>query len=112
MASKRNDSAFDPNRPRRDDPDQTVTERVQELTWALLDGEISDDALSLLDTLLLTGDAARQRYIECVQLHTDLMAHYAEPSRTAAIVASKSSVLSFVDTGSSPLDMSSQAAAD
>ncbi len=63
-----------------DTSQETVLERVQELTWALLDGHITDDELSLLDTLLLTGDDARNRYLECVRLHSDLIAHYAAPN--------------------------------
>jgi hypothetical protein len=102
MASKQHDS-------RGNDPEMTVLERVQELTWALLDEDISDDEMSLLDTLLLTGDKARERYIECIQLHTDLMAHYAEP-KTAA--GSKSPVLSFLNAGSSSIEMPSPRTVD
>jgi hypothetical protein len=106
MASKQNDS-------RNDDPEATVLERVQELTWALLDEDISDDEMSLLDTLLLTGDKARDRYIECIQLHTDLMAHYAEPKTAAGGVGgSKSPVLSFLNAGSSPNEMPSPRTAE
>ncbi len=106
MASKRNDSRPDANNSRRDDPALTVLERVQELTWALLDEGISDDEMSLLDTLLLSDDKARERYVECVQLHTDLMAHYADSSKTAgATPGSKSPVLGFLNAGSSSLDL-------
>lgn len=102
MASKQNDS-------RRDDPEITVLERVQELTWALLDEDISDDEMSLLDTLLLTGEDARNRYLECIQLHTDLMAHYSEP-KTAA--GSRSPVVSFLNAGSSSIEMTSPRTAE
>jgi hypothetical protein len=104
MASNKNDSRSKSNEPRRDDPQRTVLERVQELTWALLDGEISDDDVSLLDTLLLTGEDARNQYIECVQLHTDLMAHFAKPSNAGGKVREESGMLSFLNTGSSTLD--------
>jgi len=90
------------------DPEMTVLERVQELTWALLDEDISDDEMSLLDTLLLTGDDARERYIECVQLHTDLMGHYSEPK----MPSEKSPVLSFLNAGASPLNMPAPRTAD
>ena len=109
MASKNNDSRSDSNDSRAQDPETTVLERVQELTWALLDQDISDDEMSLLDTLLLTGDKARDRYVECIQLHTDLMAHYAEP-KTAS--GSKSPVLSFLNAGSSPIEMPSPRTAE
>jgi hypothetical protein len=101
MSQRKNDSRSKSNAPRGDDPQRTVLERVQELTWALLDGEISDDELSLLDTLLLTGDDARNRYIECVQLHTDLMVHYADPNKSAGKASSQSPVLSFLTTSPS-----------
>jgi hypothetical protein len=55
-----------------------VSERVQELTWALLDEQISDDEFVLLDTLLLSDDKARQCYVGCLQLHAELRAHFAE----------------------------------
>jgi hypothetical protein len=69
------------------------------LTWALLDEDITDDEASLLDTLLLTGEAARNRYVECVQLHTDLMAHFGEPTKATGKDKSISPVLSFLDAG-------------
>jgi hypothetical protein len=81
-----------------------VLERVQELTWALLDEQISDDEMSLLDNLLLSDDAARNRYVECVQLHVDLLAHYASPAPAAsAKPISKSPVLGFLNSGTPPL---------
>jgi hypothetical protein len=59
--------------------DEVISDRVQELTWALLDEQMNDDDLHLLDNLLLSDDKARQSYIGCVQLHADLMAHFAVP---------------------------------
>ena len=112
MASKKNDSRSTPNESHCDDPQRTVLERVQELTWAMLDGEISDDEMSLLDTLLLTGGDARNRYIECVQLHTDLMAHYAQPSKTSRGSDSQSPVLSLLSAGSPSLNMPSPRTAE
>ena len=73
MADESKTSAIDPTR--------SCNERVQELTWALLDEQISDDEMSLLDNLLLSDDAARRRYIDCVQLHTDLMQHFRQADR-------------------------------
>jgi hypothetical protein len=97
MANKRDDSQFGGSQSSHDASEQTVLERVQELTWALLDEDITDDEMSLLDTLLLTGEAARNRYVECVQMHTDLMVHYAQPSKSAD--DSKPPVLSFLGNG-------------
>jgi hypothetical protein len=99
MAQKKNNSQSKSNEPRHVDPQRTVLERVQELTWSMLDGEITDDEMSLLDTLLLTGDEARSRYVECVQLHTDLMAHYSAPKTTVATQGTTTLVLGFLGTG-------------
>lgn len=112
MSAKRKNSPSNADKPRRDDAQKTVLERVEELTWALLDDNISDDEMSLLDTLLLTGDDARNRYIECVQLHTDLMAHYAEPSQGAVGAFSKSPILSSLNTGMSSIGLPSPRNAD
>lgn len=101
MTSKRNDSQSQP----RDDSEATVLERVQELTWALLDDTITEDEMSLLDTLLLTGDAARNRYVDCVRLHTDLMIHFNDPATASGKSGAKSQVLSFLNTGTTTLDM-------
>jgi hypothetical protein len=107
MADKQDNSGFDATNPRQNDPEQTVLERIQELTWALLDETITDDEKSLLDTLLLTGDAARNRYIECVQLHTDLMFHFAEPAKAGAKSGSQAAVLSFLNAGPATLNIPS-----
>jgi hypothetical protein len=63
---------------------ETVQERVRELTWALLDQYASDDDLQLLDSLLLSDDGARQAYLGCVQLHSDLLAYFAPKAESAA----------------------------
>jgi hypothetical protein len=81
--------------------DATVRERVQELTWALLDEQITEDEKSLLDTLLLSDDNARRIYLECVMLHADLLTHYAE--KPAAAGAEAGTVLSFL--GQAPTDL-------
>jgi hypothetical protein len=90
--------------------DSTVLERVQELTWALVDEQINDDEMALLDTLLLSDDEARKRYIECAQLHADLMAHYATPAPAESAKGGlKPPVLGFLNAGTPPagFDMSS-----
>jgi hypothetical protein len=54
---------------------RAVIERIQTLTWALLDEQITDDEVSLLEKLLLSDGQARKCHIECVQLHC-LTANY------------------------------------
>ena len=104
MASNRSNSQSDSNQPRHEDPELTALERVQELTWALLDDEIAEDEVSLLDTLLLTGESARNRYVECVQLHTDLMTHFAKENERAGKGGEKPPVLSFLNVGTTGVD--------
>ena len=74
--------AQNPNESREED--QLVKERVQELTWALLDAGISDDELPLLESLLLSDETARSTYIGCVQLHSDLQSRFSSSSANAS----------------------------
>jgi hypothetical protein len=60
--------------------DDGALDRVQQLTWALLDEQISDDEFAQLNSTLLRDDKSRESYLNCVQLHADLMAHFAAPS--------------------------------
>lgn len=81
--------------------DSSVVDVVQQLTWAVLDDQITDDEIDLLDSLLLSDDEARQNYVGCVQLHVGLLEHFAtdsaEGDRSGA-----SSVLSFLNEGMLP----------
>lgn len=51
-------------------------DRVQELTWSLLDEDISDEEFEQLSRALLRDDKSSNSYIGCVQLHTDLLEHF------------------------------------
>jgi hypothetical protein len=76
------------------------------LSWALLDEQITQDEIDLLDTLLLSDDAARAAYLGCVQLHSDLLFHFQEqrqPATTAA--ATKSLVLGFLGDAAQPFSV-------
>ncbi len=75
---------------------------VQELTWALVDDQIGSDEFQLLESMLLSDGAARCEYVNCIQLHTDLMAHFAKPADMAA--GGTSPVLSFLGSGFPPID--------
>lgn len=59
--------------------DQQMTdpnERVLELTWALVDDHLEEAAWNELQKSLVDSAAARQAYIQAMQLHTDLLFHY------------------------------------
>jgi len=74
------------NSPRREDDvaEQLHTaaeiaerlDRVEILTWAMLDEQISAKEMAELEQLLSSDKAAREHYIRCVQLHTDLAGHF------------------------------------
>jgi hypothetical protein len=58
-------------------------DRTHELTWALLDEQISDAEMSELDLLLRTEGTARDSYIRCMQLHAELASHFAPPAKSS-----------------------------
>jgi hypothetical protein len=68
---------------------------VQELAWALVDEQATDGQIRRLEELLLGGHEARQVYVTCMQMHSDL--HYLlggrqprlPPALEAAIKAEK-----------------------
>jgi hypothetical protein len=91
--------------------DRVISDRVQELTWALLDEQINDDEFILLDNLLLSDEKARGSYLGCVQLHADLMAHFAVPTGKAGTPGAGSTVLGFLNSDS-PLTFQSPSAED
>ncbi len=82
--------------------DATIEERVQELTWSMVDDQITDDEVRLLESLLLADDKARDTYVHCIQLHADLIGHFAKPD--SALAGGKSPVLSFLGGGVPPID--------
>ncbi len=51
-----------------------LTNEVQELVWALVDDQASDQQVRRLEELLLESQQARQIYVMCMQMHADL--HY------------------------------------
>ena len=108
MTDKRDESRGDFSAKNADDG--VISERVQELTWALLDEQINDDEFMLLDNLLLSDEHARKSYVGCVQLHTDLMSHFAAlPAKTGSKAGSGSQILGFLNSGA-PLGFQSPSA--
>src|ERR1700752_4504463 len=55
-----------------DQGENATVDRVTQLTWALIDEQITREQLADLEALLLSDDAARGQYLRCIQLHTDL----------------------------------------
>ena len=97
MTENRDESRGDFSAENADD--RLISDRVQELTWAMLDEQISDDEFQLLETLLLSDDKARDSYVGCMQLHTELMAHFAGPTADAGAESrGGSQILGFLNT--------------
>jgi hypothetical protein len=57
--------------------------RVHELTWALVDEQITDAQMEELEALLLGDSIARDAYIRCMQLHADLAMEFQKPTQPA-----------------------------
>jgi len=55
-------------------PISDMSDEVQELVWALIDEQATEEQVQRLEQLLLDNREARQIYIACMQMHADL--HY------------------------------------
>lgn len=66
--------------PSADSPEPTAAllETTETLVWQLLDDQIDDAQVAQLEKLLAESEAARGRYLDCMQLHIDLVEHFAE----------------------------------
>lgn len=71
-------------------------DRAHELSWALLDGHISDENRAELEKLLLEDATARESYIRCAQLHAELATFFAAPKSTPGKSSTSTPVLGFL----------------
>ena len=55
---------------------EALLEQAEGLIWALLDDEIETTDLKRLESLIQAHEQVRQRYVDCVQMHTDLHQHF------------------------------------
>jgi hypothetical protein len=79
-----------------------TSDRTEELTWSFLDEQISDDEFHLLEKMLLGDTNCRKSYIGCVQLHADLISHFAASTDAGQAKGQGSSpVLGFLGPDSS-----------
>jgi hypothetical protein len=51
---------------------------VEDLTWRLLDDQIDEPNVRVLERELLKDSESRKTYVDCVQLHVDLMCYFNE----------------------------------
>lgn len=94
MANDRNQQHDEKSDPAADDA--SVVDNVCNLTWSLVDEQLGEDDFRLLENLLLSDDRARETYLDCMQLHSDLTHHFAEPAASEGADRSKSPVLGFL----------------
>ena len=109
MAEQISDAqANDRAQPAKPGLNTSELDRVQELTWAMLDEHIADEEKAWLDSTLCSSAEARCVYLRCVQIHTELMAHFSAPGKPAGEQsAAKSPVLGFLCGGILPLAVQS-----
>ena len=73
------------------------TNRVQELTWAMVDDHLADAEWSELQKLLTDSAESRHAYIDAIQLHTDLLFHFQNQSAREVLPVEESTpVLGFL----------------
>ena len=55
---------------------------AEQLIWSLLDETLEEADVTRLEGLVQEKEAVRTRYLECVQLHSDLAQHFSEKDVT------------------------------
>jgi hypothetical protein len=86
----------------------------EQLVWALLDEQITEEEFKRLEKLIESDERARTTYLECVQLHVDLADYYSSTNdsdtcsssgnqKTSSQKPPKSPVLGFLNQTSSML---------
>ena len=75
-----------------DSTDALLTQ-AEEMIWSLLDNNLSGADFSRLEELIRDNAQVRDRYFECVQLHTDLASHFGKTTRSNALDGPDSPVL-------------------
>lgn len=85
MTSPSTSASTAPSRDSQADPG-AVLDRVDLLASALLDHAISEEQIRELGELLAEDTTARRRYIENMQLHTDLVEHYSSRRKPTPVL--------------------------
>jgi hypothetical protein len=70
---------------------EALLDEAEALIWALLDDQIDSADQARLTKLLETEPAVRSRYVDCMQLHVDLLDHFdrrPEEKKSGAVVLS------------------------
>lgn len=80
----------------------TLLDDAEAMIWALLDGQLDEAETRRLERLIETNSAVLGRYIECLQLETELRAHFDRQAIPGAVAGSPAAVLSSLATGAFP----------
>jgi hypothetical protein len=59
------------------DSNDELLAQAEEMTWSLLDDNLSPAEVPRLEKMIEDNGEVRARYLECVQLHADLTGHFA-----------------------------------
>ncbi len=53
-----------------------LLDQAEEMIWSLLDDNLPKADVPRLEEMIKNNDDVRNRYLECVQLHSDLSGHF------------------------------------
>ena len=59
-------------------PSAELLEKAEQLIWNLLDDRLPAEDVPQLQTMIKEHDHVRQLYLDCVQIHTELVGHFAK----------------------------------
>ena len=66
----------------------SLLEEAEGLIWAMLDDSIKPADVKRLEDMLQENEQIRQRYLSCVQMHTDLNQHFGELTELPSLPSS------------------------
>ena len=58
-------------------------QEIEQVVWALLDGQLSAREKQRFEEILAGSEEARLVYLNCLQMHGDLVAHFQKPDEQA-----------------------------
>ncbi len=79
---------MDINKKSLDQTNELLLNEAEALIWAMLDDNINPADIKRLESMLQENEQVRQRYISCVQTHTDLNQHFGEIAELSSLPSS------------------------
>ena len=74
-------------------PSVDMLDKAERLIWQLLDDNLPEEDADELQTMIKENDFVRKLYLECVQIHTELLGHFAKKPKIDIPELSKPPVL-------------------